>query len=247
LFAIAAEDSTLLRALRPFRRHHVRVSRRRIVRLFPLPNVVLLPETTVPLHVFEERYRTMLADALATDRLIGMQLLDPGSPPDGEGRPALLAIGCAGEVVLHEPLEDGRSNILLRGAFRYRIEAERATQTPYRVAEVRPLATVPLPPSGRQGRTPAELRRALTASVRRLADSVGRIAARDLPPRLSDEGLVNEALSRLSLDPLESYRILAMDRLEERYDWALAHIDGIQKRIDLLGPFRREGGDPRWN
>ena len=38
--------------------------------LFPLPNVLLLPETTLPLHVFEPRYRTMLSDALAGDRVI---------------------------------------------------------------------------------------------------------------------------------------------------------------------------------
>ncbi|HEY3348701.1 MAG TPA: LON peptidase substrate-binding domain-containing protein [Thermoanaerobaculia bacterium] len=62
------------------------MSGRRLVRLFPLPNVVLLPGTTMPLHVFEPRYRRMLADALDSDRLIGMQLLKPGDSGDGAFR-----------------------------------------------------------------------------------------------------------------------------------------------------------------
>lgn len=226
--------------------HHSGMSGRRLVRLFPLPNVVLLPETTIPLHVFEPRYRRMLADALDSDRLIGMQLLKPDGPSDA-GRPAVHSIGCAGEVVHHEPLDDGRSNILLRGAFRYRIEAERATDAPYRLAEVVPIGIAPLPRSDAAGRTPGDLRRRLADGVRRLADGVGRSAARDLPARLSDEGLVNEAIGRLGLDPEDAYRLLAMDRLEERYAWTLAHIDGVQRRLDFLSPFRRPGGDARWN
>ncbi len=219
---------------------------RRRVRLFPLPNVVLLPETTVPLHVFEPRYRAMLADALDSDRLIGMQLLRPGES-DGEARPALFSIGCAGEVVHHEPLDDGRSNILLRGAFRYRIEAEPPTDTPWRVADVTPIAIAPLPRADADGRTPKDLRRLLAESVRRLADSVGRAAARELPRRLSDEGLVNEAITRLALDPGEAYRLLAMERLEQRYGWTLAHIEGVQRRLDFLAPFRRPDADVRMN
>ena len=46
--------------------------------LFPLPNVVLFPNVFLPLHVFEARYRDMVADAVATDRMIGMVLLRPG-------------------------------------------------------------------------------------------------------------------------------------------------------------------------
>ena len=218
------------------------MSGRRLVRLFPLPNVVLLPGTTIPLHVFEPRYRRMLADALDSDRLIGMQLLKPGDSADG-ARPAVYSIGCAGEVVHHEPLEDGSSNLLLRGAFRYRIESEPHTDAPYRVAEVTPIGIAPLPAADRAGRTPRDLRRALADGVRRLADGVGRPAARELPVRLSDEDLVNEAIGRLGLEPEETYQLLAMNRLEERYAWTLAHIEGVQRRLDFLSPFRRPGCD----
>jgi hypothetical protein len=50
--------------------------------IFPLPNVVLFPNVFLPLHVFEPRYRSMVADALTTDRLIGMALLKPGWEQD---------------------------------------------------------------------------------------------------------------------------------------------------------------------
>jgi Lon protease-like protein len=219
----------------------------RFLPLFPLPNVLLLPETMLPLHVFETRYQAMLSDALAGDRLIGIHLLNPAGHPDEAGRPAVFEIGCAGEVVEHERLEDGRSNILLRGTFRYRIAHERETPAPYRVAEVAPLAVHPLPNAAAGGRTRRDLRRLLAKSVERLADSVGRSHARFLPTRLSDEGFVNEALTRLGLDAQEGYRLLAMDRLQERYEWALAHIAGVQKRLDFLEPFRRPEVDPHWN
>ena len=49
-----------------------------VTRLFPLPKVVLFPLVTLPLHIFEPRYRQMTADALAGDRLITMILLKPG-------------------------------------------------------------------------------------------------------------------------------------------------------------------------
>ncbi len=68
--------------------------------LFPLPNVVLFPNVFLPLHIFEPRYREMVADALASDRLIGMVLLKPGWEHEYEGRPPVYPIGCSG-VITH--------------------------------------------------------------------------------------------------------------------------------------------------
>ena len=55
--------------------------------IFPLPNVVLFPNVFLPLHIFESRYRAMVKDALASDRIIGMVLLQPGFEANYEGRP----------------------------------------------------------------------------------------------------------------------------------------------------------------
>jgi len=217
----------------------------RLLPLFPL-EAVLLPETHLPLHVFEPRYRAMLADALAGEGLIGLHTLDPDGAPLPDGRPALRAFGCAGEVVEHEPLPDGRSNIVLRGAFRYRIVAER-TGRPYRIAEVEESRVLPLAPGREGGPGRRELRRLLAARVEKLALSVGRAEARHLPGALSDEGLVNEAATRLGLGPEEQYGLLEMASLSDRYEWVLDHVRSLQARIDLLAPFRREETDPRWN
>ena len=58
---------------------------------------------------------------------------------------------------------------------------------------------------------------------------------------------MNEAISRLALDPEEAYLLLSMERLEQRYGWTLAHIEGVQRRLDFLAPFRRPDGDARMN
>lgn len=215
--------------------------------LFPLPGVVLFPETLIPLHVFEPRYREMLKDALSAGRVIGMQTIDPDAPAAPPEPPRLLPLGCAGRIVEHEPLEDGRSNIVLRGEYRYRIEEELPAGRPYRVARVRPLPVTPLPegPGARPGRR--ELRRLLAREIERLALSVGRRAAAKLPTSLGDEGLVNEAAARLGLSAEERYELLSMDRLDERYARVREHVRGLQHRLDFLAPFRREGTDPARN
>src|SRR6476469_5242590 len=92
--------------------------------LFPLPNVVLFPNVFLPLHIFEPRYREMVADALTADRLIGMVLLRPGWDRDYEGRPPIFPIGCSGVMTHVEQLDDGRFNIVLRGLERFRVVDE---------------------------------------------------------------------------------------------------------------------------
>ena len=64
--------------------------------LFPLPNVVLFPDAYLPLHIFEDRYRTMTRQALGGTRLIGMTVLRETATTDGEGVPPIYATGCAG-------------------------------------------------------------------------------------------------------------------------------------------------------
>ena len=92
--------------------------------LFPLPNVVLFPNVFLPLHIFEARYRDMVADAVASDRMIGMVLLRPGWESDYDGRPPVFPVGCSGVVTHVERLPDGRYNLVLRGLERFQILEE---------------------------------------------------------------------------------------------------------------------------
>src|ERR671935_1366133 len=106
--------------------------------IFPLPNVVLFPNVFLALHIFEPRYREMVADALAADRMIGMVLLRPGWEKDYEGRPPVYPIGCSGVMTHVERHSDGRYNIVLRGLKRFRILEENHERS-YRRAVVDPL------------------------------------------------------------------------------------------------------------
>ena len=88
--------------------------------LFPLP-VVLFPGMPMPLHIFEPRYRKMLADIRASDNLFGLSYFDPNT--SGKEIPPAGHIGCVGEVTETQALPDGRSNVLAVGVVRYQAEA----------------------------------------------------------------------------------------------------------------------------
>ena len=93
--------------------------------LFPLPRLVFFPSTMLPLHVFEPRYRKMLADCLATHRAMAVVRLEDGD--------RIASVAGVGIVVHHEALSDGRSNLVLEGAARVHLE-ELPFCPPYRRA-----------------------------------------------------------------------------------------------------------------
>ncbi len=105
------------------------------VRLFPLPNLVLFPHVMQPLHIFEPRYRDLLEDALADDRLIAMAALAPGWERDYAGRPALYPTACLGRIIACCQLDDGAYNVLLLGLCRVRLLRELSPSRQFRVAE----------------------------------------------------------------------------------------------------------------
>jgi uncharacterized protein len=105
-------------------------------RVFPLPNLVLFPHVMQPLHVFEPRYRDLLEDALAGDRLIAMAVLTPGWERNYEGRPTLHSMACLGRITTHFRLADGTYNVLLLGLQRARIVQELEPTRAFREAKV---------------------------------------------------------------------------------------------------------------
>lgn len=115
------------------------------VPLFPLPQCVLLPHATIPLHIFEPRYRAMVKDVLDSRGLLAMaSFSDDDWKAEYEGSPTLREHVCLGYVVRHESLADGKYNILLQGVCRARIAEEVEADTPYRQALLEP--TEPRPP-----------------------------------------------------------------------------------------------------
>jgi Lon protease-like protein len=178
--------------------------------IFPLPNVVLFPNVFLPLHIFEPRYREMVADALAGDRIIGMALLRPGWEADYEGRPPVYSIGCAGLITFSEQHDDGRYNIVLRGMQKFRITGEDHSRS-YRVAAVEPVAEEA---TAADRETVRSERRRLEALL--VPQPEGRGVDSRVPPSMSDEDLVNALAQYLDLEPVEKQALLEREGLVAR-------------------------------
>lgn len=178
--------------------------------IFPLPNAVLFPNVFMPLHIFEARYRAMVSDALAGDRIIGMVLLKAGFERDYEGRPPIFPVGCAGVITHSEPLPDGRFNIVLKGLEKFRITAEDSTRT-YR------LATIDALPEQMTDPERTELRRLRQRVEALLAAAVEREGGDPkFPPAVADEDLVNALAQYTGLEPIERQALLERSSVLER-------------------------------
>lgn len=175
--------------------------------LFPLPDVTLFPSSTQPFHIFEPRYRAMVADALAGDSIIGMVTLRPGFEAQYEGRPPVYAVGCAGVIIASEELPDGRYNIVLRAISKFRILGEDENH-PYRFAEVEEL-----PETLEAGDRPllSQRRSQIEESLRSTFPE-----AEPPPSDLSDEELVDGLALVLPMEPAERQQLLEADGLLER-------------------------------
>lgn len=208
--------------------------------LFPLPNVVLFPDADLKLHIFEPRYRRLVRDLLdrdPSDRRIGMVLLKPGWR---DGDPDVFAAGTAGRLIDFEPLPDGRSNIVLRGEYRFAIEREvDAPELPYRKALVTRL--------GEQAMEEDEadaLRRALLDQALRLSSEMGQFLPwpledlEELRGEASLQAVVHRLAQELDIPALRKLRLLA-EELEERSTSVLRILRSRQRVLDLLRPFRR--------
>jgi Lon protease-like protein len=178
--------------------------------LFPLPNVVLFPNVFLPLHIFEPRYREMVADALASDRMIGMVLLRPGWDRDYEGRPPIYSIGCSGVLTHNERLPDGCYNVVLRGMERFRVVEEDHALS-YRRAVVEPLRDSALDAADRV--TVRDQRSKLESMIGSTHSSAGDPR---MPASMSDEDLVNALAQYLDLEALEKQALLEKPCLRSR-------------------------------
>lgn len=163
--------------------------------IFPLPQVVLFPRAVLPLHVFEPRYRTMLADALSSHKLIVMALVDPSGELDEHGQPRILPVAGVGTIVEHQALPDGRSNILLHGLARVRLD-ELPFVPPYRRGRATLLDDVPTAVS--EG-DKASLVAAATAFVTELAKRDPKVRFQ-LPRNLAPEAIADTCAHHLVID-----------------------------------------------
>ena len=179
------------------------------VPVFPLAGALLFPRSQLPLHIFEPRYRAMIRDALAGDRLIAMI-----QPRDDEEPPGLFEVGCIGRIGSCEELDDGRFNLVLEGLSRFRIAREAAVDTLYRQIDA--------DRSGFEEDEDAVLGLAQRAEVereaRRYADALGYMVEWGEVSRLDDENLVNGIAQIAPLDVGSKQALLEAADLADRAD-----------------------------
>ena len=194
------------------------------VRLFPLPNLVLFPHVMQPLHIFEPRYRRLLEDALAGDRLITMGLLAPGWENDYEGRPAVHPMACLGRITTYHRLDDGTYNLLLLGVQRVRLIRELAPSKPYREAVVELCEDIcPVLETPAQGLIRSKLRDAFLRALPMLPEAreqMDQLLASDV-----SLGVLTDVISfMLDIDMLKKAGLLAERNVYRRAELLMEHL-----------------------
>ncbi|HET7710000.1 MAG TPA: LON peptidase substrate-binding domain-containing protein [Sphingomicrobium sp.] len=180
--------------------------------IFPLPGAILFPRAQLPLHIFEPRYRDMVRDAADGAGRIGM--IQPQAMAVTDGEPPLYSVGCVGEIVGIEELDDGRFNIVLLGSTRFRLIGETDMGTAYRHAEVDLTAFNDDEPPPLEMIQRAEVER----EARRLGDALGLAVDWEAVGRLDDEMLVNAIAQVAPFDIGAKQALLEAENLAGRAD-----------------------------
>jgi|CZKI01.1.fsa_nt_gi ATP-dependent Lon protease len=135
------------------------------VPVMTLPEVALFPQALLPLHIFEPRYRQMLRDVLASNRIFAVACLDSGAADADARFEPPHRVACMGLVRACQKNDNGTSNLVLQGLCRVAIESIVGDE-PYRRARVRALASEPGAAPVENARLLSELSRLITLKLK---------------------------------------------------------------------------------
>jgi Lon protease-like protein len=181
--------------------------------LFPLP-VVLFPGAPMPLHVFEPRYRRMVASCLEGDRRFGLIYHDPDR--HGPFRTEGGGVGTIAEIEKFQPLPDGRSLIACRGRERFRIDDGVESGAPYFEAVVEPYEDA-----------------AAHEDARRVGERRRRTVA--LFHRVLDEAIGQEPpLPQVSIDQDPSFVLARAIKIDPAWQQQLLETRSERDRLELI-------------
>ena len=202
------------------------------LKVFPLPSVVLLPGTALPLHIFEARYRAMVEEALKTDGVFAMAQVVPGQEGLISGNPDLEPLVCAGVIGLHEQLDDGRFNLVLVGVGRARIVRELPRTHPWREVEAEVLTDGP----GEQAEE-QQLRQAVYELVARVPTGVGERLAQ-ATARVHGGQLADVVGAAVFTDVIQRFELLSELDVTQRMRCVT---DEVMDLVARLKPTRPDG------
>lgn len=216
------------------------------IRLFPLARCILLPHATLPLHIFEPRYRAMIRDALDTDGLIAMATFDGDDYVDDyAGNPPIRPHVCVGYIAHHERLPDGRYNILLQGVARARIQEEiEPHDDGYRHAILRPTEQSVMEIDLEQQRH--QLETLLDDRYLKQLACIQNLSTW-LSPDLPTPAAIDLAWHAASRDPEQRYQILAEADVFDRAEQLTRHLTRTRRTLEIadhMGPCQSDTGLP---
>lgn len=202
---------------------------RRVVPLFALPHVWLIPYMILPLHIFEERYKQMMEDILDSQGRFVLGTIQEGHEDEVAGTPPVYPIAGLGEIGRHERLADGRFNVLLVGLRRVKIR-EVESDHPYRMVEIEPAAEIPVP----REREP-KLRKRLVAAILDRTEEMDSI-----PPQVSISHLADLLILRMPLPHSVLNDLYSELDEEKRAKLALAQHE-LRDKLEPEGGEEEEG------
>jgi ATP-dependent Lon protease len=217
------------------------------VPVMTLPNVAFFPQALLPLHIFEPRYRQMLREVLATNRLFAVTGLDPrllGQPGQFEPPHRVASVGI---VRACQKNADGTSNLLLQGLCRVQF-LEILDDKPYRRGRVLALASEPGADPAENARLRGELARLIALKQKfgapvpaEMAEFLGTVEDPEVFIDLAAFSLCDDgALKQKLLETLDVRRRLELFARQLR-----AEIEALRLHRKLQGglPDDRIGGN----
>ncbi|KRT66320.1 MAG: ATP-dependent protease La [Candidatus Dadabacteria bacterium CSP1-2] len=206
-----------------------------VIPLFPLATVVFFPNTLLPLHVFEPRYRQMVKDIIDGERIIGMVLLKPGWEKSYEGNPEIYSVVGMGRIVNSEPLDDGRFNIVLYGLKRVKI-IDIVKDIPYRLARVEILEDV-------HGTNENIYRERIVELILKWNGIIGKEHESHLiniDTRLPLENLIDAIASTSVSNVFEKQELLEEINVQKRAENILTHLETKVEVISIVAKRRNQ-------
>lgn len=206
-----------------------------VIPLFPLATVVFFPNTLLPLHVFEPRYRQMIKDIIDGERFIGMVLLKPGWEKSYEGNPEIYSVVGMGRIANSEPLDDGRFNIVLYGLKRVKI-IDIVKDIPYRLARVEILEDV-------HGANENVYRERIVELILKWNGIIGKEHESHLiniDTRLPLENLIDAIASTSVSNVFEKQELLEEINVQKRAENILTHLETKIEVISIVAKRRNQ-------
>ena len=193
--------------------------------LFPLPNLVLFPHIVVPLHIFEERYKSMINACIESGEVFGLVLLRTGA--DEESEETIHRVGVTARIVEVERLDEGRMNILCEGEQRFRIYRF-TQQTPFWKGAVDFIEDDERNATEALYEQVAELYRSVVDVSAKLSGS--QEAELVLPDSSTDLSYMVSYV--LDIEPEDKQKLLEMDSTAERLRMLLAHLTDTLRKLE---------------